>query len=143
MPSLFERRCGASLLPKSAHDPELLILMRKQVTDGMIRAVARKLKSVLVIEEEGATRSSSVSSGSGPAMYVKVKAQEGLPTPPNTPHKNKAGFTSEQTKGLPSLEDFITHVVRKANVRVPTLLTTLIYFERLRAKLPRVAKGKF
>nr|POE74589.1 pho85 cyclin-1 [Quercus suber] len=58
------------------------------------------------------------------------------PTPPTTPPQRSANDL-----GIPSLEHFISNIVDRSHVQVPTLMTSLVYLARLQQRLPPVAKG--
>ncbi|KAI9151679.1 PHO85 cyclin-9 [Paramyrothecium foliicola] len=59
-----------------------------------------------------------------------------LPTPPRSPVEPQSDDAN-----LPSLEEFITQLVVSSNVQVPTLMSTLVYLTRLKAKLQPMARG--
>lgn len=59
------------------------------------------------------------------------------PTPPQTPIK--AGEVARP--GLPSLEEFIAYVLEQSCLQTSTLLAVFVFLERLRHRLPKVAKG--
>ncbi|RFU78129.1 cyclin [Trichoderma arundinaceum] len=66
------------------------------------------------------------------------KNQDRPPTPPRSPEPRQVCSTDD---ALPSLDEFITQLVVSSNVQVPTLMSTLVYLNRLKAKLQPMARG--
>ncbi|KDQ12700.1 hypothetical protein BOTBODRAFT_45613 [Botryobasidium botryosum FD-172 SS1] len=114
----------SSLLPYHAHNPFLLYLLSQPVSYDMVLYIVELVETVIVVDESAA-----------------------LPTPPITPTKPKGSAREQRSErrsrkgAFPSLDDFICELIRSSSVRVPTLLSTLVYLDRIRYKIPRVAKG--
>lgn len=62
------------------------------------------------------------------------------PTPPSTPPQDGSCLSPSQPH-LPPLQDFIQYIVSRSHVQVPTLMSTLVYLDKLQQRLPPVAKG--
>ncbi|EEH11363.1 cyclin [Histoplasma capsulatum G186AR] len=62
-------------------------------------------------------------------------------TPPTTPPLDASEKPVPQSPPLPSLAEFICSIVNRSHVEVPTLMSSLVYLGRLRAKLPPMSKG--
>lgn len=109
----LHRNTHSSLLPRNFHNPELLLLFKRPIDINAINALVQKTVSVIAVQDE-------------------AHSSEGCPAPPPSPI---AGYN------LPSLDVFITRLVYRTGVKQATLWTTLIYLDRLKAKLPKEAQG--
>lgn len=79
------------------------------------------------------------------SQVIRCEGQQSLAkslplTPPTTPPQYTASAASNEPH-IPSLELFISTLVERSHVQVPTLMTSLVYLARLQLRLPPVAKG--
>lgn len=93
------------------------------VSREMISHLARQASRVIRCEEL-------------PASQV---TNNGTLTPPSTPPQEPVDAFALQP--LPSLEHFISTLVHRSQVQVPTLMSSMVFLSRLQARLPPVAKG--
>lgn len=117
----IDARHPASLIPSRLHEPALVALMRQKISLDMVSHITQKAMSVINLGDE----------------------PESLPTPPRTPSKASSSQSEREASSfLPPLNEFIIILVHNSRVQIASLLTTLVYLDRLRNKLPQMAKGK-
>ncbi|TFK43063.1 hypothetical protein BDQ12DRAFT_661797 [Crucibulum laeve] len=112
-----------SLIPISDHHPGLIQLMNSRISLKMISFVAHTASKVIRIQGES-----------------HFGADMGLPTPPPTPLKPSFNAPNS-TSQIISLQEFILHLVRTSHLNVASLLTTVVYLERLKTRLSCFALG--
>ncbi|KAI1387359.1 cyclin [Hypoxylon trugodes] len=95
----------------------------KPVSPAMIAYLARAARDVIQCD---------------PTMMPPPAQKSQYPTPPRTPSPKAIRC---EDNSLPTLEEFITQLVRSSNVQVPTLMSTLVYLNRLKSRLQPMAKG--
>ena len=88
------------------------------------------------------------------SLVIRCETSQQQPTPPTTPPMDDKALNTTTTTDdddddnnnnnmppLPSVEAFIVSLVTRSQVHTPTLMSSLVYLGRLRARLPPVAKG--
>ncbi|AET39012.1 Pcl1p Ecym_3535 [Eremothecium cymbalariae DBVPG len=103
----------------------LQILFKAPVTEDMIKFLTTATLNVIPC-------------GTSEGRYPRYK----YPSPLQSPTKGKVRKACEkQWSGLPSLTTFIAKIVRYTNVYTATLLTTVVYLNKLKKVLPKDATG--
>ncbi|KAJ2122229.1 PHO85 cyclin-1 [Coemansia sp. RSA 921] len=111
--------------------PRTLETIHCEISKDMISVIAMQARSVISCTPVPALASSTASAAG--AGSRQPRSDERLPSPPTTP---SSGLTS-----VPPLDMFITNLVLRSRVQAGTLICTLVYLRRLRARLPKEARG--
>ncbi|KAJ5084726.1 hypothetical protein NUU61_009305 [Penicillium alfredii] len=109
------------------HAMDSLALNRAALDEFVTQRVSREMVSFLAQQASQVIRCE--------AHVTNSIGHHGQPTPPSTPPLDA------DMPPLPSIEAFIASLVARSQVQVPTLMSSLVYLGRLRARLPPVAKG--
>ncbi|KAJ2818264.1 PHO85 cyclin-1, partial [Coemansia erecta] len=107
--------------------PRTLEAIHCEISKEMISVIAMQAQNVIPCTPTPAlTMNSAANAGRKP------RTDERLPSPPTTP--------STALSSVPALDMFITNLVLRSRVQAGTLICTLVYLRRLRARLPKEAR---
>lgn len=146
LPALaFEDRIHPASLSKCGiHDPALLEFIRTEVSRELICESTTRLAANI---RDGSSSpcflltdflSDKTNEIINSCQIVQIDKRTGQPIPSPSMESIEAELAA---LGLPTLDDFVAHVIEASNVQIPTLITTVALLERLRGRLPKVAKG--
>lgn len=105
--------------------------MFERVDDRMIAYLAAAARSVIRCNDKMMPQPQANNS-----YHTDLRLPPSPPTTPPPPVEVQPGQDN-----LPTLEQFIKNLVRSSNVQVPTLMSTLVYLQRIKAELQPDAKG--
>jgi len=113
-----------SLTTAEVNAAALDIFVYKPVDHEMVRYLANAAFSVIQCDPT--------------MMPPPPETRSKLPSPPGTPPPRAVQVNDG---GLPTLEEFIVQLVVSSNVQVPTLMSTLVYLNKIKSRLQPMAKG--
>lgn len=108
-------------------------LNRAALNEFLSQSVSREMVTHLACQASQVIRCDAQMTSSSPSAV----SPHGQPTPPSTPPMDAV----DAMPPLPTMEAFITSLVTRSQVQVPTFMSSLVYLGRLRSRLPPVAKG--
>lgn len=114
-----------TLSPAELNAAALETFVYKPVSRSMIRFLAKAAADVIQCD---------------PSMMPPT-AQTSRSRQPSPPREPSPRAVKSSDGALPSMEEFITQLVISSNVQVPTLMSSLVYLRRLKARLQPMAKG--
>lgn len=106
----------------------LYIFLNKEITSEMVQYLVATTSSIIQVK---ITENDSIEPNSLPYNYNYTN--NGLQTPPQSPTENDS---SKINYKIPSLYNFIKKLIQYSHIQCTTLMTTLVYLNKLKNVIP-------